>query len=62
MHEILLPRNRRASIRASYRHPDQAAILARIPIARRRLPFRRLWQHQSIDPRRMASHSAEYVR
>jgi hypothetical protein len=62
MHEILLPRNRIARIRATYRHPDQAAILARLPIAGRRVPFRQIWRGRSVDPRRMLSHGKEYVR
>jgi hypothetical protein len=62
MHEILIPRSRIARIRASYKHPDQAALLARVPVAGRRVPFRAFWRGRGIDARRMLGHSAQYAR
>ncbi len=62
MHEILLPQSRLQRIRSTYRHPDQAALLARIPLAGRRVPFRAFWRSRSIDPKRIADHSGSYIR
>jgi hypothetical protein len=62
MHEILLPKSRLARVRNSIRHPDQAALIARVPLAGRRVPFRTIWRRQGVDPRRMLDHSAAYLR
>lgn len=58
MHAILLPASRITRLLNSYRHPDQAAIAARLPFAGRRVPIRGFWRHQDIEPRRMFEHAA----
>jgi len=53
MHAILLPASRITRLLNSYRHPDQAAIAARLPFAGRRVPIRTFWRRQDVEPRRM---------
>lgn len=62
MHDILLPRSRITRIVNSYRHPDQAALLARLPLAGRRVPFRQIWRRRGIDPRRIVERGSAAVR
>lgn len=50
MHDILLPSNRIVRLRNAYRFPDEAAFLARVPLAGRRVPLRGYWQHRPINP------------
>jgi hypothetical protein len=57
MHAILLPASRITRLLNSYRHPDQAAIAARLPFAGRRVPIRAFWRRQDIEPRRMFEHA-----
>src|SRR5450759_2178373 len=57
MHAILLPTSRITRLLNSYRHPDQAAIAARLPFAARRVPIRAFWRRQDIEPRRMFEHA-----
>jgi hypothetical protein len=56
-HEIVLPKSRTRRLLYSYQHPDQAALVARVPLIGRRVPFREFWRHQPIEPRR-ATHNA----
>jgi len=53
MQDILLPSNRVARLRNAYRYPDEAALLARIPLVGRRVPLRRYWQHRPIKRERL---------
>ncbi len=55
MHAILLPKHRITRLFNAARHPDQAAIAARVPVIRNRIPFHAYWQRQPIDGRRMWS-------
>jgi osmotically-inducible protein OsmY len=57
MHAILLPKHRITRLFNARRHPDQAAIAARIPVIGERVPLRGYWRRQSVDPRRVWSHS-----
>jgi len=59
MHQILTPKSRLARLRNSYRHPDQAIVLARIPVVRERVPLRRQWSTQAIDARRVVRHGID---
>lgn len=58
MHRLLLPESRLVRTWESFRHPDQAAVAARLPIARRRLPNQPYWRTRSPKPRRMMRHGA----
>jgi hyperosmotically inducible periplasmic protein len=55
MHAVLLPKHRITRLLNAARHPDQAAIAARLPIAGDRVPFRAYWKRQPIDRRRVWS-------
>lgn len=57
MHEVVLPASRLARVRNAFRHPDQAAIMARVPLLRRRVPVREFWRRQPIDPGRISRHA-----
>jgi hypothetical protein len=46
----------------SVRHPDQAAIIARVPIAGRRVPLREYWKRQPVDPKRAVSHGITSIK
>ena len=48
MHDILLPSHRRTRLVNSFLLPDQAALAARLPVLRRRVPMRAYWAHQPI--------------
>ncbi|MEX0750564.1 MAG: BON domain-containing protein [Dehalococcoidia bacterium] len=61
MHDFLLPNSRTARFLASRRHPDQAALLARLPLLGRRIPMRGYWRRQPIDASRMTQHAASDV-
>jgi hypothetical protein len=61
MHEILLPSSRTSRFLNSRRHPDQAAIVARLPLLGRRVPMRSYWRHQPISLSRIASHASRDV-
>ncbi|MDE3096561.1 MAG: BON domain-containing protein [Chloroflexota bacterium] len=50
MREILLPPNRLTRLWNSYRRPDEAALLARVPLAGRRVPLRALWHRRRLSP------------
>ncbi|MHB8377543.1 MAG: BON domain-containing protein [Dehalococcoidia bacterium] len=50
MREILLPPNRLTRLWNSYRRPDEAALLARVPLAGRRVPLRALWHRRRVSP------------
>jgi hypothetical protein len=54
MHDILLPASKTARFLQAYRHPDQAAIAARLPAIGRRVPMRAYWRNQHIDRNRIA--------
>jgi osmotically-inducible protein OsmY len=56
MHDILLPKRRITRLFNATRHPDQAALVARLPVIGRRVPLRGYWKRQRIDPRRAWSH------
>lgn len=56
-HEIVLPKSRTRRLLSSYQHPDQAALVARVPLIGRRVPFRDFWRRQPVEPRR-ATHNA----
>jgi hypothetical protein len=62
MHTILLPQSRVRRAIESFRHPDQAAIAARLPVAGSRVPMRWYWRRQSPRPRRAARHLASEFR
>lgn len=55
MHVITLPKSRLERLRQTFKHPDQAAILARVPVIARRVPARGYWRTQGIDARRAAT-------
>ncbi len=55
MHVILTPKRRITRLFNTARHPDQAAIAARIPIVGRRVPARAYWRRQGVDAGRMVS-------
>ncbi len=57
MHDFLLPNSKTSRFLASRRHPDQAAILARVPLLSRRVPMREYWRKQPIDMTRMRRHA-----
>jgi hypothetical protein len=57
MHDFLLPHSRTSRLFASRRHPDQAAILARLPLVGRRVPMRDYWRRQPIDAHRLRRHA-----
>jgi hypothetical protein len=57
MHDLLLPRSTLRRTINSFRHPDQAALLARVPLAGRRVPARGFWRRQPLSARRMAGHA-----
>jgi hypothetical protein len=57
VHEFLLPNSRTSRFLASRRHPDQAALLARIPLLGRRVPMRGYWRRQAISAQRMCRHA-----
>ncbi len=54
MHDILLPLSKLTRARNSYRHPLQASLAARLPIAGRRVPVRRYWLRQPLPAARRA--------
>ena len=62
MHAILLPSNRFVRLRQTLKHPDQAAIAARIPIVRERVPMRSFWSRRPVRPARVLRHGADSVR
>jgi hypothetical protein len=62
MHAIIFSSNRLSRMGEALKHPDQAAILARIPVAGRRVPMRGMWQRRSPDPYRMARRTAVHAR
>ena len=49
MHVILLPASRLTRLRNSYRHPLQAALAARLPVAGRRVPVREYWRRRPLQ-------------
>ncbi len=53
MHDIVLPPNRFTRLRNSYRFPDQAAIIARVPIVGRRVPMRGYWRRRPVHLREL---------
>ena len=55
MHTIIFPTSRARRMREAIKHPDQAAMVARLPIVGRRVPMRPYWQRQSPDPYRMVN-------
>lgn len=59
MHAILLPKHRLERLRQTFKHPDQAALAARLPLAARRVPLRGYWRDQRIDSRRVMAHARE---
>lgn len=62
MHQILLPVSRLQRFRATYKHPDQAAIAARIPVVGERVPMRAFWRRRPVKPSRMMRHAAGAAR
>lgn len=62
MHDILFPKRRITRLYNATRHPDQATIVARIPVVGRRVPMRGYWRRQSFDPKRALSHSVGAIR
>jgi len=58
MHEILLPRRRISRFLGAYRHPDQAALAARVPLVGRRVPGRAYWRRQGVRPVRVSKRVA----
>jgi osmotically-inducible protein OsmY len=55
MHAIITPKHRITRLFNATRHPDQAAIAARLPLIGRRVPARDYWKHQHVKPKRMAA-------
>lgn len=62
MHQLLFPVSRLKRFKESYKHPDQAAIIARMPIIGERVPMRAFWRRRSVKPTRMARHAAGMAR
>jgi hypothetical protein len=62
MHAFLFPHSRAYRVKESLKHPDQAAILSRLPLAGRRVPMRAMWRRQPVSPRRMFSHATRDAR
>lgn len=58
MHAFLFPHSRAYRVKESLKHPDQAAILSRLPVVGRRVPMRAMWRRQHVSPRRMLGHVA----
>jgi len=58
MHEILLPSSRYRRLLGTRRHPDQAAIAARMPVLGRRVPMREYWRAQPVRAGRATRHVA----
>lgn len=60
MHQILLPSRRLTRLIHAYRHPDQAAIAARLPIIGSRVPARAFWRRRPVrSAARMWRHSRQ---
>ena len=55
MHAIVFPTSRTKRMREALKHPDQAAMVARIPVIGRRVPMRAMWLHRSPDAYRMTN-------
>ena len=53
MHDILLPSNRLTRLRNSYRFPDEAALVARVPLIGRRVPMRGYWRRRPVHLREL---------
>ncbi len=62
MHTILLPSNRLVRLRETLRHPDQAAVAARVPIVRDRVPMASFWSRRPVRPARVLRHAADSAR
>lgn len=50
MHTILLPSSRQARLVNASRYPNEAALLAHIPLVRRRVPMNTYWRRRTVDP------------
>ena len=61
MHRILLPSDRIARLRNARRYPNQAALLARLPVAGRRVPLRPYWRRRHVDPLALARESVKVL-
>ena len=55
MHAIISPKHRITRLFNATRHPDQAAIAARIPLVGRRVPVRGYWKRQHVQTKRVAT-------
>lgn len=58
MHAILLPSSRFVRLRETLKHPDQAAIAARLPLVGERVPMRSFWSRRPVRPARVLRHGA----
>jgi hypothetical protein len=61
MHAILLPANRLARLRNSYRFPFQASVLARIPVVGGRVPLRGFWRRAPLRAADTAERSMDRI-
>ncbi|HEX5480314.1 MAG TPA: BON domain-containing protein [Dehalococcoidia bacterium] len=50
MHTILLPSSRQARFVNASRYPNEAALLAHIPLVRHRVPMNTYWRRRAVDP------------
>jgi len=57
MHDVLLPSSRLGRLAGAYRYPDQAALVARIPLIGRRVPARSYWRRRPVVPAELARES-----
>jgi hypothetical protein len=62
VYDIFLPSSRTSRFLGTRRHPDQAALAARLPLLGRRVPMRRYWRTRPIDRSRVARRLAENLR
>jgi hypothetical protein len=62
VHKFLLPHDRMTRVSDSFRHPDQAALVARLPFLGRSIPGRDYWRHQPVRPRRVVEHALSDAR
>jgi hypothetical protein len=59
MHKLLLSPNRVVRLRETLKHPDQAAIAARLPIVGERVPMRAFWSRRPVRPARVMRHGTD---
>lgn len=62
MHKIIFPVSKTRRFIETYKHPDQAAVAARLPLVRRRVPMQRYWRTQPVAARRVMRRVAANMR